>query len=43
VCIESIHSVEIFIAFTPIERKSDKFFEPKKRERERKKWIYKHS
>ena len=35
-CIESIHSVQIFIAFTSIVRKSDKFFsKKKKRERER--------
>jgi hypothetical protein len=32
---ESIHSVQIFIAFTSIVRKSDKFFEQKKKERER--------
>jgi hypothetical protein len=34
-CTESIHSVQIFIAFTSIVRKSDKFFIAKGKKRKR--------
>jgi len=33
VCTESIHSVQIFISFTSIIRKSDKFFEQNEKKR----------
>jgi hypothetical protein len=34
-CTESIHSVQIFIAFTSIVRKSDKFFQQKREKQKR--------